>query len=103
MPSLRLVDELDWAIDMRQEREMNELTQALAAYSHAAWSKWMKYLFAQAIEEEDGDGAVIIPKEFVERWKRQMSTDYKDLPADEQISDVSEAHEMIAIFDDWMA
>lgn len=101
MPSLRLVDELDWAIDMRKEREMNELTQALAAYAHKAWSKWMEYLFVQVIFEEDGSAT--IPKEFVDRWRRQMSTDYKDLPADEQISDVSEAHEMIAIFDDWTA
>ena len=82
---------------------MNELTQELAAYAHIAWSGWMKYLFAQAIEAEHGDGAVIIPKDFVERWKRQMNTKYEDLPANEQLSDVDEAHKMIAIFDDWTA
>jgi hypothetical protein len=80
---------------------VNQLSNNLAEYAHDAWSKWMKYLFAQSIEEEDGDGAVIVPKEFVERWKRQMNTKYEDLPANEQLSDISEAHEIIAIFDEW--
>ncbi len=32
-----------------------------------------------------------------------MNTKYEDLPAEEQLSDVAEAHKMIAIFDDWTA
>ena len=88
----------------RQRRPIvNELTRNLAAYAHKAWSGWMKYMFSKSIFEEDGDGAVIIPADLVERWKRQMNTAYDDLPADEQISDVAEAHKMIAIFDDWTA
>ncbi len=80
---------------------MSELTQNLAAYAHKAWSGWMKYMFSKGIENPDG--SIIIPADLVERWSRQMNTPYKDLPAEEQISDVAEAHKMIAIFDDWTA
>ncbi len=80
---------------------MNKLTQNLAAYAHEAWSGWMKYMFSKGIENPDG--SIIIPADLVERWTRQMNTPYKDLPAEEQLSDVAEAHKMIAIFDDWTA
>ena len=80
---------------------MNKLTQNLAAYAHEAWSGWMKYMFSKS--EINDDGTITIPADLVERWARQMGTPYKDLPAEEQLSDVDEAHKMIAIFDDWTA
>jgi hypothetical protein len=49
------------------------------------------------------DGSVTIPKELVERWTRQVDTSYDELPSDEQLSDIDEAHKMLAIFDDWTA
>ena len=102
MPMLRLVNKLDWAFDMREEREMNELTCNLAAYAHEAWSGWMKYMFESCGTKEE-DGSFIILASMVKRWERQMLTKYEDLPVDEQISDIDEAHKMIAIFDDWTA
>ena len=80
---------------------MNELTQNLAAYAHKAWSGWMKYMFARS--KFNDDGTITIPADLVERWTRQANTPYEDLPAEEQLSDVAEAHKMIAIFDDWTA
>lgn len=80
---------------------MNELSQVFANYVHEAWSKWMRYLFQQSIRNEDG--TVTIPKELVERWTRQMDTNYDDLSASEQLSDIDEAYEIVAIFDDWLA
>ena len=101
MPMLRLVDKLDWAFVMKEEREMNELTCNLAAYAHEAWSGWMKHQFNKC--EINKDGTMTIPADMVSRWIRQSSTEYEDLPVEEQISDVAEAHKMIAIFDDWTA
>jgi hypothetical protein len=80
---------------------VNELTRKLAEYAHEAWSKWMKYMFDKS--EINEDGTMTIPADLVERWARQSNTPYKDLPADEQLSDVAEAHKMIAVFDDWTA
>ena len=90
---------IPWVPYLRKEMEMNELTCNLAAYAHEAWSGWMEHLFNKCTLNDDG--SVTIPVDLVVWWKRQMGASYKDLPADEQISDVAEAHKMIAIFDDW--
>ena len=86
----------------RQEKEA--VRERLAEYAHEAWSGWMKYLF----EKCDGglpmvlsaleDGSLIIPKEFVDRWRRQMNIPYEDLPKNEKKSDRDEADRMIEIF-----
>jgi len=67
----------------------------LADYAHNAWSGWMIYLFSKSIENPDG--SVTIPSEYVSRWKRQVTTSYNALPANEQASDLKEADQMIAI------
>lgn len=84
-----------------EKPDVNNLQQALAAYAHKAWSKWMKYLFAQCKVNEDG--SVTIPADKVQRWTRQMNCDYSVLPASEQLSDMDEAYEILNIIDDWMA
>ena len=40
---------------------------------------------------------MIIPKEFVSRWQREMSTPYVDLPENEKESDRKEARKMLDI------
>lgn len=79
--------------------------ESLAEYAHEAWSGWMKYLFSKCTEEvrfEKGihftTGNLVIPKWAVERWKRQSSTPYKDLPKAEQDSDLEESDKLLAIF-----
>ena len=75
---------------------MNEaIRDALAASAHDAWSGWMKYLFDKS--RRNPDGSVTIPPDLVTRWKRQMLTDYADLPAAEQASDLAEADKMLAV------
>ncbi len=61
--------------------------EILAEIQHEIWSHWMKYMFSICVENSDG-GSVIIPKEKVLRWKRQLNTQYKDLSPDEKLSDV---------------
>lgn len=70
--------------------------EELAAYAHEAWAGWMKYLFS--LSTQLPDGSVIIPAEQVERWTRQMNTDYEDLPEDEKQSDRVEAARIMQIF-----
>jgi hypothetical protein len=65
------------------------LIEAMAAYAHAAWSGWMRYLFSNCTENEDG--TCTIPAWAVERWKRQMNTPYDLLPESEKESDRVEA------------
>jgi hypothetical protein len=70
-------------------------SELLAAYAHNAWSRWMRYVFEQGIEQSDG---VLIPHALVERWKRQMETPYEQLPEDEKASDREEAVIIQTIF-----
>lgn len=71
------------------------LRDALAEYAHTAWSGWMKYLFEKSARNEDG--TVTIPAWAVERWTRQMTTKFDDLPDVEQKSDYDEADEILSI------
>ena len=73
----------------------DKMEEQLAAYAHEAWSGWMKYLFSKCEDSEDG---LLIPGEFVDRWKRQAETKYGDLPENEKASDRKEAAVMKKIF-----
>ncbi len=73
----------------------SELREALAAYAHEAWSGWMNYLFEKSARNPDG--TVTIPAWAVERWTRQASTAYTDLPEQEKESDRAEADRMLIL------
>lgn len=70
--------------------------ELLADYAHHSWSGWMAYLFEKSTLNPDG--SVTIPKELVDRWKRQLSTDYKNLPNGEKESDRDEARNILELF-----
>lgn len=74
---------------------MNDTRERLAEYAHAAWAGWMRYLFEKSIQVKGG--AVTIPIWAANRWKRQMDTEYDDLPEKEKESDRHEADKMLAI------
>jgi hypothetical protein len=71
------------------------LREVLATYAHEAWSQWMRYLFGKCISQPDG--SVVIPAEFVQRWRRQMQHTFSELPKNEQKSDLDEADFMLQI------
>jgi hypothetical protein len=77
------------------ELATSELIENLAAYAHAAWSGWMRYLFSRT-KLNSGYGTEI-PYEWVDRWQRQMHTPYAELREDEKESDRKEARRMLAI------
>ena len=72
--------------------ETPENIECLAREAHTAWSGWMEYLFRKCAECGTES---IIPAWAVERWKRQASTAYDDLPEDEKESDRDEARRYI--------
>jgi len=76
-----------------------ELQEELAAFTHSQWSGWMMYLFSKCKSTTDGKDNVsmIIPKWAVDRWRRQMNTEYKDLPEEEKESNKQEAAKMMQI------
>jgi len=91
--------------------EYEKLIEKLADLCHEQWIGWMKYLFSKCEEEKSPDdigascivmrrtGKLIIPEEFVNRWKKQMNTNYKDLSEKEKESDRVEAKKFIKLLE----
>ena len=75
----------------------SRVKESLANLVHEQWSDWMNYLFSKC---ELNQGDLIIPKEYVQRWTRQMHTQYKDLPEKEKESDRLLASKYIEVFID---
>lgn len=69
--------------------------EKIADLCHEQWSGWMEYLFKKS--RQTPDGSVVIPKEFVDRWWRQMKTPYEKLSEEEKDSDRKEADKFIAL------
>lgn len=81
------------------KEDLNKKTvEELSNIEHESWSKWMKYLFS--VSKENEDGSVTIPKDKVDRWKKQMNTNYEDLSDKEKESDRKEAKKFIKVIND---
>lgn len=76
-------------------KQYDELRERLAENAHGAWSRWMTHIFSLSRETESGE--VVIPIESVQRWRRQIATDYEDLPESEKQSDRNEADKIIKL------
>lgn len=74
-----------------------EFRERLAALVHIIWADWMEYLLEKCSLQEDG--SVVIPKNLVRRWKRQMFSEYEELPDNERESDRYEADRIIELFE----
>ena len=68
------------------------LIEELADLAHIVWAEWMRYMLsrrhgtASALEDPDVKHT-ILPADLVDRWSRQMTTPYADLPEEEKESD----------------
>lgn len=80
---------------MMNEKLIEKLIEKLADQEHDRWSRWMKHLFEKSSEDKNGN--VIIPSSLVNRWKRQIDTDYSDLSEKEKESDRIEARKTIKL------
>lgn len=72
--------------------------EAIASLCHDQWSDWMVYLFSKCTMPPDGD--MIIPKELVARWLRQINTSYDMLSEEEKNSDRKEADKFIRLIEE---
>jgi hypothetical protein len=73
------------------------MLERIASVQHDIWSHWMAYLFE--VSTLNKDGSVTIPADKVERWKRQMNTNYSELSNDEKKSDLEQAKKVMTIID----
>ena len=64
---------------------MNIDEEILAAFVHKIWAEWMEYFFAKCYTNDKEE--VVIPDLLVRRWKRQMYSEYIELPELEKESD----------------
>lgn len=76
-----------------------ELIEQLADKEHASWARWQSYLFSMCDVVDDGDGYedYVIPRELVQRWKRQIATPYVQLSEKEKQSDRDEVAHILPI------
>lgn len=63
----------------------NELIEKLAALEHKQWAHWTRYMLDNLTEEN------------IARWRRQIDTDYQDLPEQEKASDREWARKTVEV------
>lgn len=78
-----------------------ELYEDMAAVQHEIWSSWMVYMFDQGTMNDDGTWTM--PADKVERWQRQMYTDYDKLSGGEQDSDREQVEKLWPLIIKWLA
>ncbi len=82
-----------------EDARVGNLAVETTAYRiHAVWAHWMNYMFTQGVMNDDGTWTM--PKDKVERWTRQMATDYPDLSESEKDSDRGIARKFFCLEDD---
>jgi hypothetical protein len=81
-----------------------DFVESGASIEHDRWARWQKHMFSKMVEEErfeEGShfktGNYILPKEFVDRWFRQIDTHYSELSEAEKESDRKESRTYIPL------
>lgn len=72
---------------------VTSLREKIASVQHAIWAHWMKHMFTQG--NYNADGSWTMPADKVERWSRQMNTDYSDLTDKERERDRDQADKVL--------
>lgn len=68
--------------------------EAVAAECHKQWSGWTEHFISKCSGDSTGF-AVILDRVWIDRWKRQIATEYKDLTEEEKESDRREARKIL--------
>ena len=64
---------------------LNSLIDRFAEVEHERWSRWQRYLHNKGTRLSDG--SLVLPAELVERWDRQIKTEFASLTEQEKESD----------------
>ena len=72
-----------------------EVVEKGAEMEHDRWSGWQKHMFSKGTVDENG--VFHLPKEFVDRWFRQIDTPYSELSESEKESDRKETRNYIPL------
>ena len=74
---------------------LKEFVEKGADIEHDRWARWQKYMFSKG--SVDAEGVFHLPKEFVDRWFRQIDTKYSDLSEEEKESDRKETRNYLPL------
>ncbi len=88
-------------------RAVGDFIEKGAALEHARWGRWQKHLHSKCEEIRHAGGTdaeifegLLIDADDVERWERQIATDYADLSEQEKESDRKEVREYLPLLID---
>ena len=70
----------------------------LCDYAHEAWIRWMQKLFDLSVHH--ADGTVTLSRYHVDRWKRQIKTEYANLSDQGKDLRDAEADRIIGVIDE---
>ena len=80
---------MNWTDRIHRIAKLNDaeiaLREELASIEHERWADWQSYVHGKC--KKNDDGSLTIPAAEVERWERQIKTDYADLSDEEKESD----------------
>lgn len=76
------------------------LIDELAAIEHGRWAHWQRYVHDKG--QRQTDGSIILPADLVDRWERQISTEYKDLTNEEKESDREQVRKYLPLLTRWL-
>jgi hypothetical protein len=75
--------------------DLDRLMESLAGVEHERWSHWQRYMHSKC--ERRPDGSLMIPRELVDQWERQLATPYSDLSEAEKESDREQVRRYLPI------
>lgn len=77
------------------EERLKEFVEKGADIEHDRWGHWQKYMMSKMSMLDNGD--MVLPKEFVDRWFRQIDTPYSELSEPEKESDRKETRNYLPL------
>jgi hypothetical protein len=87
-------------LDTIQKNRENFIEKG-ADLEHDRWARWQKHMFSKMREVKmpggQLTGEMILPKEFVDRWFRQVNTSYSELSEQEKESDRKETRNYLPL------
>jgi hypothetical protein len=77
---------------------LNSLVNDLAAIEHERWSHWQSYLHGNGVRQSDG--SLVLPRELVDHWERQIATKFEALSEKEKESDREQVRKYLPVIVD---